>query len=83
MGTGVAIADIIQIRDQFLDDLYQNQVANLGNTEIQAEFYQMIEGVFLEPGPNGLSARIDEFFNALNEFSTNVESIPVRISVCK
>lgn len=81
MGTGISVSDIIQIRDQFLDDLYQNQVANLGNSEIRAEFYQMIEGVFLEPGPNGLSARIDEFFNAINEFSTNVESIPVRISV--
>lgn len=81
MGTGVAISDIIQIRDQFLDDLYQNQVANLGNSEIRAEFFQMIEGVFLEPGPNGLSSRINEFFNAMNEFSTNVESIPVRINV--
>lgn len=80
MGTGVAVADINRIRDQFVDELYQDQVAGLGAAEIRAQFYELIEGVFLEPGNNGLSTRIDEFFNAMNEFSTNVESVPVRIA---
>ncbi|PCJ56881.1 MAG: flagellar hook-associated protein FlgK [Candidatus Hydrogenedentota bacterium] len=81
IGTGVGIAGISRVRDEFLDDLYQNQVSGLGNAEIRAEFYQLVEDLFLEPSDNGLSARMNLFFDSLNEFSTNVESIPIRQSV--
>lgn len=81
IGTGVAISDVVRIRDEFLDGLYQDQVAGLGNAEIRAEFYELIEGVFLEPTSTGLSNRLSDFFNALSEYSTNVESIPLRSSV--
>lgn len=81
IGTGVGIVQIERIRDEFLDKLYQEQVAGLGNAEIRAEFYELIESIFLEPSDTGLSSNINDFFSALNEFATNVESIPVRTSV--
>jgi flagellar hook-associated protein 1 len=81
IGTGVAISGVERIRDEFLDGLFQNQVAGLGNAEIRAEFYELIEGVFLEPTDNGLSNRINSFFSSLNDFAGNVESIPVRTSI--
>lgn len=79
--TGVGNRSIERIRDEFLDGLYQDQVAGLGNAEIRAEFFELIESVFLEPSDSGLSTRINRFFSSLNEFATNVESIPVRTSV--
>lgn len=81
IGTGVAISTIQRVRDEFLDDLFQNQVAGIGNAEIRAEFYELIESAFLEPSANGLNTRLNRFFSSLNEFATNVESIPVRTSV--
>ena len=81
IGTGVGISTVQRIRDGFLDGLYQTQVAGLGNAEIRAEMYELVEGIFLEPSATGLSSRINRFFSSLNEFAGNVESIPVRTSV--
>lgn len=81
IGRGVKIAQITRVRDVLLDGLYRHQAAGLKNAEIQAEFFKQIEDVFLEPSENGLSGRINLFFQALQDFSTNVESLPVRQSV--
>jgi flagellar hook-associated protein 1 FlgK len=81
IGTGVGVAGITRVRDEFLDGLYQEQVAGLGFAEYRAESFQQIEDIFLEPTENGLSSRINFFFETLNEFAANVESIPVRQSV--
>jgi flagellar hook-associated protein 1 FlgK len=81
IGRGVRVATIIRIREAFLDAVYRDQVGGLKSAEIQAEFYTQIEDVFQEPGPNGISGRINDFFDALHEFSNNVEEAPVRQSV--
>lgn len=81
IGRGVQIAAISRVRDVLLDGLLRNQAAGLKSAEIQAEFFTQIEDVFLEPSENGLSGRLNLFFEALQDFSTNVESLPVRQSV--
>ncbi len=81
IGRGVRIADISRVRDTLLDIQFRNQVSGRDNAKLQTEFFNRIEDVFLEPGENGLSGRINLFFQALQEFSTNVESLPVRQSV--
>ncbi|MCH7959419.1 MAG: flagellar hook-associated protein FlgK [Candidatus Hydrogenedentes bacterium] len=80
-GRGVGIGGIRQIRDVFLDTLFRNSSPGLGSAEIRAEFLGRIEDVFLEPGDSGLSSRINVFFESLNDFATNVESLAVRQSV--
>ena len=81
LGRGVGVGTIIRIRDIFLDTLFRNTNPDLGSAEIRAEFLRRIEDVFLEPSDGGLSAKIGLFFDSLNEFATNVESLPVRQSV--
>ena len=81
IGRGVGIAGVEQVRDAFLDALYRRQAAGLGDAELRAQYFNRIEDVFLEPGENGLSGRLNAFFDALSEFSGNVEEVPVRQSV--
>lgn len=81
LGSGVSVSSVERMRNVFLDQMFQDQMGGLGNAEIRAEFYQQIEDVFLEPGPNGLNAKLNLFFDALNEFSGNVESASARTSV--
>jgi len=81
IGRGVRVTDINRLRDPLLDILYRNQVSSLNSADIQNEYFQQIQDVFLEPTENGLSGRLNLFFQALQEFSTNVESMPVRSSV--
>ncbi len=81
IGRGVQVAGINRLRDPLLDVLFRSQVAGLNSAEIQAQYYKQIEDVFLEPTENGLSGRLNRFFAVLQEFSVNVESLPVRSSV--
>ncbi|MDK1022400.1 MAG: flagellar hook-associated protein FlgK, partial [Candidatus Hydrogenedentes bacterium] len=81
IGRGVAIGLITRVRDPFLDTLFRNQVAGLLSAELQTQFFGQIEDIFLEPTESGMSGRINNFFQALQEFSTNVESLPIRQSV--
>lgn len=81
IGRGVSIDQIARVRDTFLDGLFRRQVAGLADAEIRNEFFTRVEDVFLEPGENGLSSRINQFFDSLSEFANNVEELPVRQSV--
>lgn len=78
IGRGVGISEIRRLRDQFLDIAYVRQVAGLGASEVQAQYYNLIEDAYLEPGENGFGTRLDRFFDALNDYANNVESLSVR-----
>jgi flagellar hook-associated protein 1 FlgK len=78
IGRGVQIDNIVRIRDPFLDQAFRNQVPGLGSSDLTAEYYRLIDGIFLEPGENGFGTRLGQFFDALNDFASNVESFPVR-----
>jgi flagellar hook-associated protein 1 FlgK len=78
IGRGVGIAQITRLRDIFLDIAYVRQVAGLGSAEVQAQYYNLIEDAYQEPGENGFGTRLDRFFDALNDYANNVESLPVR-----
>jgi flagellar hook-associated protein 1 FlgK len=81
LGRGVQVQDITRLREDFLDTIYRQQVDGLGSAEIRATYFSRIEDLFGEPGPNGFSTRINEFFDALHDFANNVEEQPVRMSV--
>ena len=78
LGRGPAIRDIQRLRDSFLDTMYRSEVGGLGRTEVAAQYYTRIEDVFQEPTDQGFSNRLDNFFDALNDFSNNVEDLSVR-----
>ena len=81
IGRGPKIGGIERIRDEFLDTVYREQVAGLGLSEITARFFNQIEDIFQEPGGEGLTSRIDIFFDALNDFASSVEDLPTRVAL--
>lgn len=78
IGRGVGIAQIVRLRDAFLDSAFVRQVAGLGSAEVQAQYYNLIEDAYMEPGENGFGTRLDRFFDAMNDYANNVESLSVR-----
>lgn len=78
VGRGVAVNRIERLRDTFLDDAFRRQHPDLGFSELAARYYAQLEAIYQEPGPNGIGTRINSLFDALNDFSNNVESIPAR-----
>lgn len=78
LGRGPAVAGVERLREDFLDVVYRQQVPQLGNTEVQSSYFGRTEDIFQEPGENGFAARFSQFFDAVNDFANNVESLPGR-----
>ncbi len=81
IGRGVQVTNIHRMRDPLLDLLYRNQVGGLSNTQLQSQYLNQIQDLFLEPTSDGVSGRLNRFFEALQQFSVNVEALPVRVNV--
>ena len=81
VGRGVQIDSIARTRDAFLDQVYRKQTPGLGYAEARAVYFGRVEDIFQEPQENAFSARINEFWDALNDFSNNVEELPVRLAL--
>jgi len=81
LGRGVEVQNIERIRELFLDTVYRQQVPELGSADVRATYFTRIEDIFQEPGEHGLGSRLNLFFDALNDFASNVEEQPVRLSV--
>ncbi len=80
LGRGPGVATVARLRDTFLDVVYRNQVPGLGRSEVEAQYFQQVEDVFLEPSTSGFSNQLNVFFSAMSDFSNNVEEVAVRES---
>ncbi|MFP4500816.1 MAG: flagellar hook-associated protein FlgK [Candidatus Hydrogenedentota bacterium] len=81
IGRGPAIQSIERLRDEFLDRVYRDKVQDLGSAEVRNQLFNRVEDIFQEPTGEGFSQRIATFFDALSDFSTNVEDLPTRVSL--
>lgn len=74
IGTGVEMNSIVRARDQLLDKQYRSESSSLGRWE-RSDFALMeIQSVFTEPGDNGLSSVIEDFWNAWSDLANDPES---------
>jgi len=80
IGRGVYVQDVERIRESFLDTVYRQQVPGQGYAEIRAAYFTRVEDLFQEPGEQGFASNFNSFFDALNDFSNNVEEQPVRMA---
>jgi flagellar hook-associated protein 1 FlgK len=80
IGRGVQIQEIERLRDRFLDTAFRQQVPGLGGAEVSATYFTRMEDILQEPSDDALGARINDFFNALNDLADNAEEAPVRLS---
>lgn len=75
VGQGVDIKSITQIRDQFLDLRYREESAGFGKWSANLSIIKDVENVLDEVSTNGLNKRLEDFYNQLQSFSLNAESI--------
>lgn len=80
LGRGVFISGIDRLRDQFLDVAYRQEVASFGSADTAATYFARLEDIFNEPGDTGLSTRINDFFDALQDFAGAVDDLPTRVA---
>ncbi|HHX87565.1 MAG TPA: flagellar hook-associated protein FlgK [Firmicutes bacterium] len=80
-GYGVQITAITRLRSEF----YHTQTLNSGSYrsywQMRFEAFQGAEVIFMEPGENGLSGYLGDFFDSWQELSGSPESAAVRMSL--
>ena len=75
VGQGVEVTGISQTRDQFLDARYRKNNAESGKWSTSLAIMTDIETVIDETTTDGLSASLTDFYNELQNFSSNAETV--------
>jgi flagellar hook-associated protein 1 FlgK len=73
VGTGVTVAGIRRLRDQFLDQQYARSQQALGEHQATQSALSQIESLLGEPSDDGLQASFSRFFNALRDVASYPE----------
>ena len=81
VGGGVAIQELRQIRDTFLDAQFRRENRYLQEWTVKSDATQYVEDIFSEPSDTGLNASLGEFYNTLQELAKYPESIEIRTLV--
>ncbi len=71
LGTGVTVATITRIRNQYLDAQYRTQNSALGAAQTQAETLTQAQTAFNEPSTAGIATQLSNFWSAWNSLATN------------
>jgi len=67
LGSGVDVAAIRRVRDQFLDLQYRAQQMSLGDATARTTSLDQAELAFAEPGDDGLAAQLTRFWDAWSD----------------
>ncbi len=78
MGTGVKIAEIRQIRDEFLDIQIRKELPSFGYNSAKADTLQDVEAVFNEITNSGLQNIMGDFWRSWDELAKEPESLTNR-----
>lgn len=81
LGSGVDVASIRRIRDQFLDLQYRAQNMSLGDTSTRADSLDQVELALGEPSDNGLSAQLGKFWSAWSDVANAPENAGARTAL--
>jgi flagellar hook-associated protein 1 FlgK len=74
LGTGVTVATITRIRNEYLDAQYRTQNSALSAANTQAEVLQSAQTAFNEPSNAGIATQLSNFWNAWNSLASSPAS---------
>lgn len=81
IGNGVNIASVTRVQDAFLQQRKLAAGGDLGRSTSLAANLSQIQSLIPEPGSNGISAGLDQFFNAWSALSSNPNDPGSRVQV--
>ncbi|MDK2807599.1 MAG: flagellar hook-associated protein 1 [Clostridiales bacterium] len=77
-GTGVDVAGVEQIRDEYYDTKFWKNKGIFGNYDTKSYYLNNIQGYYSEVSSDGATAALDRIFTSLNGLSTNVGDLTIR-----
>jgi flagellar hook-associated protein 1 len=81
-GTGVEVARIIRMADEFINRDLVNRTGDRSKAEVKSEFLRRAESPFgIEGQPGTISFQLNAFFSSLEDLQANPSDIPLRTQV--
>jgi flagellar hook-associated protein 1 FlgK len=81
LGSGVDVAAIRRLRDQFLDLQYRAQQMSLGDATARTTSLDQTELAFAEPTDDGLAAQLSRFWDAWSDVANAPENAGARAAL--
>ena len=81
IGTGVQVASVTRIRDDFTDKQTYDAHAKQGAYSSLSDILSRVEQVYNEPGTAGIGSQLTAFFNSFSDLSANPSNQALRSSV--
>ena len=78
VGTGVRVAGVVQIIDQFLEERLRQATGDAMASATQQKYYTQLENLLGATTGSDLSATIIEFFNSIDEILNHPEDVTYR-----
>ena len=81
LGTGVSVASVNRVRDQFVDKRVWTANSQSGAITTLRDTLVRVENAYNEPGDAGLGQQLTDLYNSFSDLSANPESGAVRATV--
>jgi flagellar hook-associated protein 1 FlgK len=81
IGTGVIVQHVQRVREMMLEQRINANTGDFARLDTLRQQLQNIEGLLMEPGEQGIGARLNALFNAFDELATRPDSLAARQSV--
>ena len=78
IGSGVSVAAITRVRDNFLDTQVQQQTSIQGEWDARDQQLAKVEAIFPEPSDSGLGSSISKYYSAWQDVASNPSSTAAR-----
>jgi Flagellar hook-associated protein len=83
IGTGVIVQHVQRVREMMLEQRINANTGDFARLDTLRQQLQNIEGLLMEPGEQGIGARLNALFNAFDELATRPDSLAARQSVLR
>jgi len=81
IGTGVTVASVTRVRDNFLDLQVQAQTALQGEWDTRQQQLSKVESIFPEPSDSGLGSTISKYWGAWQDVASDPTSTAARTAL--
>ena len=78
-GRGIRSADVVRLRDEFLDRRAREETSQLNYLNEVRNTYVSVERVYGEPGDTGLASVLDDFYAALDDVANQPSDNAARV----
>ena len=81
LGQGVEVRKIERLRDELLDDQLRGASSTAAKYEVELDWLNRLQTAYNEPSENGISAGLNNFWEAWTDVANDPESFATRSSV--